>query len=111
MKKSLIIAATVGVIAGLSGYCFQKKKYSKLLEVYRGVADKNLDIFLLFDQWLEKKQEGIRLSSYFEKYGYKNIAIYGMGIEIRLHVDFITISCPCHHLGTQTENPVQTDVP
>ena len=35
----------------------------------------------------------------------------GAGIEIRLHVDFITISCPCHHLGTQTENPVQTDVP
>ncbi len=79
MKKSLIIAATVGVIVEVSGYCFQKKKYSKLLEVYRGVADKNLDIFLLFDQWLEKKQKGICLSSYFEKYGYKNIAIYGMG--------------------------------
>ena len=58
----------------------QKKKYWKLLRSYRGIADKNLDIFLLFNQWLEMKQKRVNLSDYFYKNEYKAIAIYGMGI-------------------------------
>lgn len=80
MKKSVVISIVIGISALIGSCIWQKKKYSKLLEVYRGVADKNLDIFLLFNQWLEKKQHNICLAEYFHKYEYKTIAIYGMGI-------------------------------
>lgn len=33
----------------------------------------------LLDNWMNLRDRGISFSSYFEKYGYKKIAIYGMG--------------------------------
>ena len=32
----------------------------------------------MMNQWVKVKQEGKTLASYFEKYGYKKIAVYGM---------------------------------
>ena len=32
----------------------------------------------MMNQWVKVKQEGKNLASYFEKYGYKKIAVYGM---------------------------------
>ena len=80
MKKAVAIGTMIGILGVVCGYIWQKRKYSKLLQVNRDIADKNLDIFLLFNQWLQKKQNNISLSDYFHKYGYNNIAIYGMGI-------------------------------
>ena len=37
-----------------------------------------MSLFLMMNQWVKVKQDGKNLSSYFEKEGYKQIAIYGM---------------------------------
>jgi hypothetical protein len=42
------------------------------------MSDKHLALFLMMNQWVKVKQEGKNLSSYFEKNGYKKIAVYGM---------------------------------
>ena len=44
----------------------------------QNMSDKHLGLFLLMNQWVQVKQEGKNLSSYFENNGYKRIAIYGM---------------------------------
>lgn len=44
----------------------------------KDLADKHLALFLMMNQWVNIKQEGKNLSSYFERNGYKKIAIYGM---------------------------------
>lgn len=41
--------------------------------------NKNLDCFVTMKRWLENRNENKMFSDYFEKYGYKNIAIYGAG--------------------------------
>ncbi len=42
------------------------------------MSEKHLSLFLMMNQWVKVKQEGKNLASYFEKNGYKKIAIYGM---------------------------------
>lgn len=42
------------------------------------MSDKHLALFLMMNQWVKVKQEGKSLSSYFDRNGYKKIAIYGM---------------------------------
>lgn len=77
MKKSVISvlstilgtvigAGTIGQIAG------------KSIKEARELSEKHLALFLMMDRWVEVKQEGKNLVSYFEKNGYKEIAIYGM---------------------------------
>lgn len=44
----------------------------------QGLANKHLQLFLMMNQWVGIKQEGKNLSAYFERNGYKRIAIYGM---------------------------------
>lgn len=42
-------------------------------------ADKNKALFLVMKQWLNIKQKGKKMESFFLKNNYKRIAIYGMG--------------------------------
>ena len=44
----------------------------------KSMSGKHLALFRMMDQWVRVKQEGKNLASYFEKNGYKKIAIYGM---------------------------------
>lgn len=48
------------------------------IEKTRAMSDKHLALFRMMDKWVQVKQEGKNLASYFEKNGYKKIAIYGM---------------------------------
>lgn len=66
LAGTVIGAGTVGEIAG------------KSLDKARNMSDKHLALFLMMNQWVKIKQEGKNLVSYFEKEGYKKIAIYGM---------------------------------
>lgn len=66
LTGTVIGAGTVGKIAG------------KSLDKARNMSDKHLALFLMMNQWVKIKQEGKNLVSYFEKEGYKKIAIYGM---------------------------------
>ena len=42
------------------------------------MSNKYLELFLMMNQWVKVKQSNKNLSAYFERVGYKRIAIYGM---------------------------------
>ena len=75
MKRKIIgilcIAESIGAAIVINKLWKQLKKEKKL-------ADKHLELFLTMNQWVKVKQIGKDLSSYFEREGYREIAIYGM---------------------------------
>jgi hypothetical protein len=81
MKKAIKTAATVlasaltGAVAGATAV--GKTKDEKLNKAW-GYSEKHLALFKMMNQWVKVKQEGKNLASYFEKDGYKKIAVYGM---------------------------------
>lgn len=77
MKKGIFgfMALVTGVLGGAIG---TGKYLNKKINVARTYSDKHLSLFLMMNQWVKVKQEGKNLAAYFEKNGYKNIAIYGM---------------------------------
>jgi lactate dehydrogenase-like 2-hydroxyacid dehydrogenase len=82
MKKGtiLVLSALTGAVAGAATVVQTVGKASvKKYKIAEGYSDKHLALFYLMNQWVKVKQEGKNLSSYFEKNGYKKIAIYGMG--------------------------------
>lgn len=77
MKKG-----TISILSALAGALFGAgavgKKVSDKTQQAQMMSDKHLALFLLMNKWIKLKQKGINLSLYFEKNGYKKIAIYGM---------------------------------
>lgn len=78
MKKGMIgiLAASLGIAAGVIGVNYFKNK--KIVEKTEKV-DKFKGYYNLLNQWLQLKNEGKNLHTYFHDYNYKSIAIYGMG--------------------------------
>lgn len=77
MKKGIV--AGLSLIAGsIAGGCISGKIKGDLLNKSKRMSAKHLELFLLMNKWVEVKQEGKCLASYFERNGYKRIAIYGM---------------------------------
>lgn len=68
---------------------FEQKKLKKKKQLYskinlqQEISEKNQDILrrhdLLLDNWICLKEKDIEFSTYFKKYNYQVIAIYGMG--------------------------------
>jgi lactate dehydrogenase-like 2-hydroxyacid dehydrogenase len=82
MKKGTIsvLSAVAGTLAGVAAVVPAAGKASaKKYKTAQEYSEKHLALFYLMNQWVKVKQEGKNLSSYFEKNGYKKIAIYGMG--------------------------------
>lgn len=77
MKKEVvsILSMLVGLGAGIG---VAEKKALDSNKKIKAMSDKHLALFLMMNQWVKVKQEGKNLSEYFEKNGYKKIAIYGM---------------------------------
>lgn len=77
MKKSIIsvLSALSGAVLG-AGIAV-KMEGDKLYEAEK-MSEKHFTLFQMMNQWVKVKQEGKNVSSYFEKKGYKKIAIYGM---------------------------------
>lgn len=77
MKKG-----TISILSVLTGVVFGGGIAGKFIgdkeKEAQGMSKKHLSLFLMMNQWVRIKQEGKNLSSYFEKNGYKNIAVYGM---------------------------------
>lgn len=77
MKKPVI-----SVLSALTGAAIAagvvKKKADEKRKKTKSYADKHLALYLMMNQWVKVKQEGKNLSEYFEKEGYKKIAVYGM---------------------------------
>lgn len=77
MKKPIISVLSALTGAAVGAGVMQKKAEAKR-EKAQSYADKHLALFLMMNQWVKVKQEGGKLSAYFEKEGYRKIAIYGM---------------------------------
>lgn len=78
---------------GLNGKEDAKKEYTSLAFRWKEMADKNYCIIRLLSRILEIKQKGMSLENFFQKNGYKRIAIYGMGfLGQRLYDEFMDSS-------------------
>lgn len=77
MKKPFISILSAITGAALGAGTVGKVTEGKISKI-KEMSDKHLALFLMMNQWVKVKQEGKNLASYFEKNGYKNIAIYGM---------------------------------
>ena len=90
MKKEAIagLAALFGISTGISvSEAVNNKKKTEL----KKSGKKLLEFYNLLIQWLTVKQNGYSLASYFEKKGYKTVAIYGMKeLGERLHAELKT---------------------
>ena len=77
MKNGVLsfVSVLTGAVLGAGVMGKIKGKSVKKAEKRSG---KHLALFLMMNQWVKIKQENKDLSSYFEKKGFKKIAIYGM---------------------------------
>lgn len=77
MKKGIIsvLSALTGAVVGAGTAA---KVSGETARKAQNMSDKHLALFLMMNQWVKVKQEGKNLSTYFEKNGYKKIAVYGM---------------------------------
>lgn len=77
MKKGIILALSIltGMIIGAGTV---GKAISRQIDKAKTMSNKHLALFLMMNQWVKVKQEGKKLEAYFDKIGYKRIAIYGM---------------------------------
>lgn len=77
MKKGMIVVLSAACGAVISA-AWVSKVMQKKIDGAKELAYKHLDLFLMLNQWVKVKQKGKNLSEYFEKRGYKRIAVYGM---------------------------------
>lgn len=86
MKKGIIsiLCAVSGAVigAGVVGKVMVEER-----DKAKAMSDKHLALFLMMNQWVKVKQQGKKLSSYFEKNQYKKIAVYGMSYAGETLVD------------------------
>lgn len=86
MKKGVISAISVltGAVAGAVAVGKITAGKKEEAQVY---SNKCIALFQMMNKWVNVKQEGKNLAVYFEKEGYKKIAIYGMSFvgETLLH--------------------------
>ena len=78
MKKIILYIASVicGMIFGIGWLA--KKCESELINRGRR-AERNGKSVRVACKWIREMQEGKRIASYFEKYGFKSVAVYGAG--------------------------------
>lgn len=81
MKKGTVsvVSTLMGALAGAAAAVVgTSKKMGEKVNRENQMSEKHLALFLMMNQWVKVKQEGKGLASYFEKNGYKKIAVYGM---------------------------------
>lgn len=80
MKKGIVgvLSLLTGLTGAAAGAISVGRVMGEKIADRQKLADKHLALYLMMNQWVKVKQEGKNLSSYFEKNGYKKIAVYGM---------------------------------
>ena len=96
MKLSLKTFAVA--IGSLTTIYFVKKNQSQKIDGLKQRIEVLSDHFQLLNHWLEAKNEGKGIATYFEEMGYRHIAIYGMAelanrlseelSESSVHIDY-----------------------
>lgn len=87
MRKKVFISLISALAGAAAGAGAVGKVTLETIDKTKGLSDKHLALFLMMNQWVKVKQEGKNLSSYFEKNGYKRIAVYGMSYAGETLVD------------------------
>lgn len=81
MKKGImsVLFGIMGMLAGtIAGAAGAVRILKKVVVERKKLSDKHLALFLAMNQWVNVKQNGKNLASYFNTEGYQRIAIYGM---------------------------------
>jgi len=81
MKKGIMKAVTLaaaGMAGAAAGAIVTGKKFNHRVDEATRLSEKHFGIMLVLDHWIAVKQDGKNLAKFFEKNGYKKIAIYGM---------------------------------
>lgn len=80
MKKTAgIITTVLCTLAGTAaGAGAAGRRAGKAAAKAKEMSDKHLALYLMMNQWVKVKQEGKNLAEYFERNGYRRIAVYGM---------------------------------
>lgn len=86
MKKGMISAVSMLVGAAAGAGVIGKVEGDRLSKT-QSMSDKHFALFLMMNQWVKVKQKGKNLSDYFERNGYKRIAVYGMSYAGETLVD------------------------
>ena len=77
MKKEIFFITSVVMGCALSsiGTMYINKRH---YERQSAMPNKNRELFMMMNQWVNAKQDGKSIAEYLEYHGYKKIAIYGM---------------------------------
>lgn len=86
MKKKAVAVLSMLIGSALGAGAVGKATEGKVKKM-QDMSDKHLELFLMMMQWVKVKQAGKNLASYFEKNGYKKIAVYGMSYAGETLVD------------------------
>ncbi len=83
----IIYMIFTGIILLLGYYSLnQKRKYEK----EKILSDKHLEMFLLFDKWIQNEQNGKKIGDYLKKNKVENVILYGMSyIGRRLYKELL----------------------
>ena len=77
--KAVFVSIIILIIGGVLGILISGNALMSEIKKQRKISSKYLTFFTLYDEWLSMKQRGKSVKEYFDMYGYKSVAIYGMG--------------------------------
>lgn len=78
MKK--VFTNVLSFFSGLAiGSVIVGKKINDIVEIKQNEKEKFRIMYQMLEKWMRIKQKGKKINSYFEMYGYKKIAVYGVG--------------------------------
>lgn len=76
--KSVVLVLASILVGVITGNVITSVVLQNTMKEAKKISDKHLVLYLMMNQWVKLRQDGKQLSSYFERKGYKSIAIYGM---------------------------------
>ncbi len=76
--KKIVISAFSALTGAIVGICIFRKRMLIRLKKIQALSDKHLSLFLMMTQWVKIRQKNKILTEYFERKGYRNIAVYGI---------------------------------
>ncbi len=85
--RKIVLPVVTGVIGAAAGAATVGMKMNEIVEKKEMNSEKFRIMYRLMEHWMRIKQRGESLEKYFNAYGYKRIAIYGMAEIGRLLLD------------------------
>ena len=78
MKRNGFITFFIIILGNLMAIKLIDRYWKRKLQISQWHINRFQDHYWLLNHWLELKNEGKSVASYFEDMGYKHIAVYGM---------------------------------